>query len=155
MADEPNAPEQSETDQPATEPEPQQPDIPAEVKAALKKANKEAETLRLKLKEYEDRDKTEQQRLIERAEAAEKEAEGQRLALARYRVGLSKGLPPELVERLQGSNEEELLADADSLLSLIPKQAAPARGAVDQGPRDGTITGPSINDLIRAAAKSR
>jgi len=48
----------------ADDPTPQT-EIPAEVKAALRKANKEAETLRLKLKEREDADKTELQKLQE------------------------------------------------------------------------------------------
>src|SRR5687768_5048933 len=115
MADETTVPDQPETAE-QVQTEPQQPDVPVEVKTALRKANKEAETLRLKLKEYEDRDKTEQQRLEERAVAAERAATEYETALLRYRVASVKGLPAELVDRLRGGSEEELLADADALL---------------------------------------
>lgn len=46
--------------------------VPPEVKKALQRANKEAESLRLKLKAYEDEKKTEAEKLAERADAAEK-----------------------------------------------------------------------------------
>lgn len=48
---------------PETDAEAEKPEIPAEVKAALRKANKEAETLRHRLKEIEDAEKTEMQKL--------------------------------------------------------------------------------------------
>jgi hypothetical protein len=124
--------------------------VPPEVEKALRKANKEAETLRLRLKEYEDRDKTEQQRLDERLVAAEKAAAERETALLRYRVGVAKGLPPDLVERLRGSTEEELAADADSLLKILPPPRV-TRGAVEQGPRSDAPPEASINDLLRAA----
>jgi hypothetical protein len=98
----------------------QKQDVPPEVKRALSKANKEAETLRLKLKEYEDRDKTDQQKLEERAVAAEKAAGDAATQLARYRVAVEKGLPAELAARLQGDTPEELSKDADSLLQHQP-----------------------------------
>lgn len=155
MADETTAPEQSETDQQATEQQAQQPDIPAEVKAALKKANKEAETLRLKLKEYEDAQKSEQQKTEERLLAAEKTAAESQAALLRYQVGLAKGLPPELIDRLRGFTTEELEADAEQLLSLVPRPPA-ARGAVDQGARTDATPGskkPDINELLHQAVR--
>jgi len=49
-------------------------DVPPEVRRALGKANKEAETLRRRLKEFEDRDKTDLQKAQERADAAEQRA---------------------------------------------------------------------------------
>lgn len=58
MADNETPPETPETGTEGTKPE-----IPAEVKQALRKANKEAETLRLKLKEIEDAEKSEMQKL--------------------------------------------------------------------------------------------
>lgn len=138
-----------ETGQSETQEQPKPAEVPPEVKAALKKANKEAETLRLKLKEYEDRDKTEQQKLEERAAAAEKAAAEREAALLRYRVATAKGLPAELVERLRGSTEEELAADADSLLAMLKPQRV--TGATDQGSRGGDAPTATINDLLRAA----
>ncbi|HEX5543690.1 MAG TPA: hypothetical protein VFX60_19405 [Micromonospora sp.] len=113
--------------------QPARPDVPIEVKRALTKANKEAEALRLKLKEYEDRDKTEQQRLTESRAEAERRAADAEMALARYRVAVAKGLPADLVDRLRGSTEEELTADADKLLALV----APAKPDGDAGRQPG------------------
>lgn len=37
----------------------------------------------------------------------------------RMKVGMQAGLPQQLVDRLRGSNEEEMLADAQALLELV------------------------------------
>lgn len=119
-------------------------DVPPEVKAALRKANKEAETLRLKLQEFVDRDKTEAQKLADRAEAAEKravEVEGRAL---RLEVASEKGLTPAQAKRLVGSTREELESDADELLTTFkPAETADSTEAVaaslDLGTR-GTAT---------------
>jgi len=108
-----------------TEPnEPARNDVPPEVKAALRKANKEAETLRLKLQEFEDRDKTEAQKLADRAEAAEKRAVELETKALRLEVASEKGLTPAQAKRLVGTTREELEADADELLETFkPAQA--------------------------------
>ena len=85
------------------------------MRAALKKANKAAADTRRKLKEYEDRDKTDGEKLadaLKRAEAAE-------LKALRLDVGHRKGLTPAQAKRLVGTTEEELLADADELLAAF------------------------------------
>lgn len=53
-------------------------------------------------------------------EATERLAEYERTAM-RQKVALEKGLPAELVGRLQGVTEDELSEDADALLSLLKK----------------------------------
>jgi hypothetical protein len=117
-----SATEQASSTEPSTDET--KPDIPKEVQAALRKANKEAETLRLKLKEIEDRDKTEAQKLAERVAAAEQERDALKLTAMRQRIALEKGLPPQLADRLKGGTEEEMSADADALLELVPVGAA-------------------------------
>jgi regulator of protease activity HflC (stomatin/prohibitin superfamily) len=94
-------------------------DVPPEVKAALRKANKEAETLRLKLQEFEDRDKSEAQKLAERADAAEKRAADLETRALRLEVAAAKGLTPAQAKRLVGSTREELESDADELLETF------------------------------------
>jgi hypothetical protein len=126
------------------------PDVPPEVKRALNKANKEAESLRLQLKQYEDRDKTELQKLSESATAAERRAADAELGLARYRVAVAKKLPAELVDRLRGTTEEELAADADSLLQLVGTTAT--RTDFDGGARTPAGKPADMNSLIRHAA---
>lgn len=116
------------------EPKPKS-ELPPEAARALRKANKEAADLRHKLKEYEDRDKTEQQKLTEKASESEREANELRAELLRNKVALAKGLTAEQSEFLVGDDEESLLARADKILALT-KPGRPA-GDVDQGARGG------------------
>ena len=109
--------------------------IPDEVKRALKKANKEAETLRLKLKEYEDRDKTDLQKLQEERDALLAEKTSLALEALRREVADEKGLTPAQARRLVGTTREELEADADDVLAAFPIKSAPKFGAVGQGVR--------------------
>lgn len=115
-------------------PEPQKQEIPAEVKRALQKANKEAETLRLKLKDFEDRDKTDAQKLQEERDALKFELENLSLQALRREVADEKGLTLAQAKRLIGTTREEMEADADDLLATFPK-TKPVFGDVGQGPR--------------------
>lgn len=101
----------------------------AALRAALEKARKEAASNRVaardgrealaQLKQIEDRDKTEAQKLQERAEAAEQKlATAERNAMVAS-VALSKGLTEAQAKRLIGTTQEELEADADELLSTF------------------------------------
>jgi len=69
--------------------------------------------------EIEEKNKTELQKLQERAEKAEKERDAERLNLARQQAATKTGLPVEMAMRLQGGNLEELIADAEALAKLI------------------------------------
>ncbi len=142
---------EAKPDAPADQaPPPAKTEVPPEVAAALKKANKEAETLRLKLKEIEDRDKSESERLTERLSEAERRAETAEKAALRFRVGTAKGLPARLTERLQGDNEEEMAADADALLAeLNPKNGV---GSFDTGARPSAPASPDMNAQLRRMA---
>jgi len=62
----------------------------------------------------------------------------------RLTVAMKKSLPPELAERLRGATEEELEADAESLLKFATK----ASPKIDAGVREEE-TPLSMNDLIR------
>jgi hypothetical protein len=77
----------------------------------IRKANSEAAALRKRLKDEESKGR-------ENADKGEKvtalEAENLRL-----RVGLKHGLPSDLIDRLKGSTEEEIVEDAEKLLSLF------------------------------------
>lgn len=132
-----------------------QADVPPEVKAALRKANKEAETLRLKLQEFEDRDKSEAQKLSERAEAAEKRATELETHALRLEVAAEKGLSPAQAKRLVGSTREELETDADELLETFKpasdntEQLVPS---LDLGTRSGSpmpLNGDPLEKALR------
>lgn len=70
---------------------------------------------------------------------------------ARLKVALDKGLPKDLVPRLVGSNEEELAADADSLLALLGPQR---KGEHDNGPRQ-TVNPPDLRTQIAEAEMAK
>lgn len=126
--------------------------IPPEVERALRKANKEAETLRLKLKEFEDRDKTEAQKLTERATEAETRAAQATASLLRYEVASDKKLPAGWAQRLQGSTKEELEADADKLLADLGTQQQRNSPSFDGGVRKPAAAPTDMNALIRQKA---
>jgi hypothetical protein len=121
-------------------------DVPPEVKAALRKANKEAETLRLRLQEFEDRDKTEAQKLAERADAAEARANELETRALRAEVAAEKGLTSAQAKRLVGATRDELEADAAELLETFKPAATEDDGtagvtaSLDLGTRGTTAT---------------
>jgi predicted nucleic acid-binding Zn-ribbon protein len=125
----------------------------AAMESAVKKANKEAEKLRLKLKEIEDAGKSETDKLRDEADTAKRDAEAARKQVLRLQVGVDKNLPKSLISRLQGDTEEEMAADADVLLDEL-KPGKP-RGDVDAGPRgkDPSESGTDMDSLLRAAAR--
>lgn len=83
-----------------------------------------AEAAAQKAKELELKEQQKWQKLYEERES---ELRNERLTNARLRVATTKGLPPELIDRLQGGTEEELAADADKLLSLFKPAAESAQ----------------------------
>lgn len=130
-------------------------DVPPEVKRALNKANKEAEKLRLQLKEYEDRDKTELQKLTERSEAAERRATELEREAMRARVGADKGLPRKFWDRLRGDDEKEMASDADDLLAELAPDTK-RRPSFDGGAKDGKAPdGGDMNALLLKGARGR
>jgi len=77
--------------------------------------------------------------------------EATRLRLA-LKVGAAKGLPATLVMRLQGSTEEEMTLDADTLLGLVQQPATVTRHATPgippppQGGQPVTFTRQQLSD---------
>lgn len=105
-----------------------------------------------KFDELEDANRTEQEKLLARAEEAEKrlaerEAKDAAAEMA-AEVARDKGVP---VEALRGSNREELEAHADALAALLPKKP-PAPSADGQGEGDPIGDGDmSADDIVEAA----
>jgi len=91
------------------------------MKAALRKANKEAEENRRKLKDLEDRDKSESEKLAERVAAAERRAADAESKALRFEVAIEKGVK---ARWLSGATREELEAAAEEYLADHP----PANG---------------------------
>lgn len=102
------------------------------------KANADAAA---KLAQAEDAQKTAEQRLMERAESAERERDAIRVEALRSRVAITKALPADLLEFLTGSTEDELEAQADKLLARL--QTPPTVRVTDVG--QGVRTSPALN----------
>lgn len=121
-------------------------DVPPEVKRALQKANKEAETLRLKLKEFEDRDKTEVEKIAERAKLAEERAAKAESEALRFRIANEYKLSQEDALALEHvASEEGMRTVADRLRASAEsgkRPAPPARKlASGSSGADGATTG--------------
>lgn len=58
----------------------------------------------------------------------------------RLSVGIEKGLPKALIARLQGTDADELSADADALLQYLPSDKRTPVPDPSQGPKDDTKT---------------
>lgn len=90
--------------------------------AALQ-AEREAHAAAVKrLKEYEDRDKTEAEKTAERLAAAEKRADELEAKALRAEVAAAKGVP---VSLLSGSTLADLEASADALINFRAAKQAP------------------------------
>lgn len=92
-----------------------------------------------KLKELEDADKTELQKLTDRVTLAEKRADDAELQVLRAEVAGNKGLTVAQAKRLVGSSREELETDADDLLATFGANKKAAAADTDTAP--GTDTG--------------
>jgi hypothetical protein len=122
-------------------------------------AAKERDALAARLKEFEDRDKSEATRALERAEAAEKAAAAAEARALRLEVASEKGLTPAQAKRLVGETREELEADADELVATFkpaesddPDPSESVTESLDLGIRTGSPQkGKSTADLFAAA----
>lgn len=115
-----------------------------------------------KAREFEDRDKTELQKAVERAEAAERAATKATGQLLRFRVAAEKGLTGDWADRLRGESQEELEADADRLLEQLKPAGPPTArtSAFDGGVRTtpekkGTPEQEHNKFLLRAFGRER
>lgn len=122
----------------------------AERDVARKEAKANADAAK-RLVELEDRQKSEAQRLAERAETAEKAAAEQAGQLARYKVAAETSVPAHL---LAGSDEESIAQHAADLLAWRESTVTePARLTVDidQGARPGpmALNGDPLLDSLK------
>jgi len=116
----------------------------------------ELKDVRAKLQQFEDQNKTEQQKLAERATGAESRLAAAEARALRYEVAAEMGLPLSLAGRLQGTSKEELAADVTALKKELGLEGADAGGAGGSG-FDGGVRRPvtrpkTMNGLLRQAA---
>lgn len=105
---------------------------------ARRDAEKAANDLRAKLKELEDRDKSDGEKLAGKIAEAEERASKAEARANRLQVAIDKGLSAAQAKRLVGSTVEELEADADEILETFPGSTKPADAtSTDDGKGDG------------------
>jgi hypothetical protein len=111
---------------PAADTDRKEADLPDWAAKELERARKEAATYRTKLREVEplaekarelqESQKSEQQKLMERAETAEAERNRLESAVHRLRVAAKNGIPEELADLLGDGDEETLETRAKALM---------------------------------------
>lgn len=131
--------------------EPQETDWKAEARKweTRAKANKEAAD---KLTEFEEAQKTEQQRLVERAEVAEKELESTRSEALRLSVIAKHGVPEKYQHLIRGGDETELNDAAKAIAELVEESAKPKTGGrvvVDDLDTGTALNGGELEDALR------
>ena len=89
-----------------------------------------------RLDELEAANKSEVEKANDKASQAEARAAAAESRLLQLEVAAAKGLHPDLATRLTGGSREELEADADALLALVPERTSTA----PRVPREGTNT---------------
>lgn len=92
----------------------------------FKEVNEKYKTLEAQLSKLESERKAQQEKEMQEqaqwktlAEQAKAELAAERAARLRLKIAAEKGLPAEVAERLMGSTEEEITADAEKLLPLF------------------------------------
>jgi hypothetical protein len=127
------------------------PDDITRMQSALKKANKEAETARLRLKEIEDAGKSDTEKLTGRVSELEQGLSAAQTAAQRFEVAIDKGVPKSLAVRLQGGTREEMEKDADELLKTLGGNPRPP--SFDGGTKDKPHQGEDMNALLSRGAR--
>lgn len=156
------APEVTEDAAPTTEdieaPEAEESGLDPKAQEALSKVRREAANLRKrikelepqakKLKELEDKDKSETQRLSDQLAEMQKQIAGYESRELRVKAATAAGLPAEMAEFITASDPEEAKAQAKKLLEW--RKAAPAD--LRQGPRQTPAPQMTGDQAIRRMA---
>lgn len=125
-----------------------------DARKALEARLKELEPLAAKAQEFEDAQKSEQERLTEKLSATEERAAKAELRAARLEVATEKGLPSSAVKFLTGETGEELAASADELLGLMAaSEPEPATAAPQRRPQERLKPGASPDAEPQASPK--
>lgn len=120
--DEPQEPIEAEEpiEQEPEEPEPEDEGFDAEkAREKIRKINSENRNLRKRAADAEAK--------AQGADDKEKTISAQEAEIMRLRVAVKHGLPEQLVKRLTGTTEEEILQDAEELMELFGSRKPPTQ----------------------------
>lgn len=134
----------------------------AEERKARRDAEKKLADLNTRLKTFEDRDKTELEKAIERAETAEQGATSLRVANARLMAAATHNLDPDLIDLLGDGTDEEidkraqLLAEKFAAAAPVQQETKPTQTrpveSLTAGARPSGDRPTNPNDFLRAMA---
>jgi hypothetical protein len=102
---------------------------------ARKSGDKRARTLETRLRELEDRDKSEAEKLAARAADSDRRASEAEAMLLRLEVGAEHSLPADAVQLLHGTTREEIETSAQRLVAFAASTAKPPPASFDGGAR--------------------
>lgn len=118
-----------------------------EVLRKIRKQNSELKSLRARAKDAE-------QKANQSTEEKDRELSSLRVELLRTKVGAKTGLPEQIVERLKGDTEEEMLADAESFLEIVSPKRPPSQKPAEALRGGGRpAEEPEETDLSKIAAR--
>lgn len=120
---------------------------PARALAKIKKLNSEAANLRAAKKAAEEKAAG-----VDQKDSRIKALEAENM---RIRIGARHGLPDELIDRLKGDTEEEILADAEKLLGFVSgsKKTPPTRRPSERPGGDQPDTDSEEKDVRKLGAR--
>ena len=111
----------------------------------LRKKNSENQALRKRTKDAEEK--------AQNATDAEQRAKALEAENLRYKVALDNGIPAAIAQRLIGTTEEELLADAQTLMEQFGVKAPPSQRPREKAPQKIGNTPPDTEtDLDKIGA---
>lgn len=121
---------------------------------ARKAAEKASTDMAARLKEFEDRDKSEAQKQQEALEAARTELAELTVAKTRAEVAATKGVPSELIAGPASTSAEDVAAFADALIAFKGAQPAETGSfiiASEGGAPQLALNGDGIEQALRSA----
>ena len=122
-------------------------------RSARRAAEKAAAEALARVKEFEDKDKTELERLTEQIAQADARAKQAETEAMRLRVAAETGLPSDLQEFLTGDSEDQLRERASKLLAATNAASEPRRPAPD--PSQGAKPSSGAGDQLTRADLAR
>lgn len=130
-------------------------------RARANEAEKKFKAAERRLQELEDAGKSELEKAQATAESAsaevaqlQSEIKSRELQLLKQSIGIETGLPANLIDRLQGDDEEALRADAKSLADFIPdtSQSPFPKADPSQGAKETSVGGTTADKFAAAFA---
>jgi hypothetical protein len=121
---------------------------------ARRAAEKRLAELEAKVKETEDAEKSELQRLQDKVDELTKRAEAAEAKAHRYEVAAEKGLTPAQARRLVGATKEELEADADAMVEELGLKKPEEEKPADEETEEETPFGARPKENLKGGASN-